>query len=223
MKEIFEEIYLIDDKLCTKNLSPAKRVYGEELVQQKGVEYRLWNPNRSKLGAAIMNGLENQPIKKNSKVLYLGAATGTTVSHISDIVGEGGTVFCVEFSQAPMKKLLEVCKTRKNMIPLFYNANYPENYVPFLEKVDVVYQDIAQRNQSEILIKNSEIYLKDEGSALLAIKSRSINSAKSTKTVVSGEIASLKSTFRVKEVIKLEPFEGGHVLVVCDKTTKKQR
>jgi fibrillarin-like pre-rRNA processing protein len=214
---------LIDDKLCTKNLSPAKRVYGEELVQQKGVEYRLWNPNRSKLGAAIMNGLENQPIKKNSKVLYLGAATGTTVSHISDIVGEGGTVFCVEFSQAPMKKLLEVCKTRKNMIPLFYNANYPENYVPFLEKVDVVYQDIAQRNQSEILIKNSEIYLKDEGSALLAIKSRSINSAKSTKTVVSGEIASLKSTFRVKEVIKLEPFEGGHVLVVCDKTTKKQR
>jgi fibrillarin-like pre-rRNA processing protein len=223
MKEIFEEIYSIDDKLCTKNLSPAKRVYGEELVKQNGVEYRLWNPNRSKLAAAIINGLENQPIKKGSSVLYLGAATGTTASHVSDIVGEDGTVFCVEFSQAPMKKLLDVCKTRENMIPLFFNANFPENYAPFLERVDVVYQDIAQRNQTEILIINSKIYLKDRGSALLAIKSRSIDSVKSTESVVSDEIGRLKSNFKVKEVIKLEPFEGGHALVVCEKTTKQQR
>ena len=46
-------------------------------------------PFRSKLAAAILGGVENIWMKPGSKVLYLGAASGTTVSHVSDI-GFGG-------------------------------------------------------------------------------------------------------------------------------------
>jgi rRNA 2'-O-methyltransferase fibrillarin len=51
------------------------------------IEYRVWNPFRSKLGAAILGGVDQIHIKPGAKVLYLGAASGTTVSHVSDIVG----------------------------------------------------------------------------------------------------------------------------------------
>lgn len=51
------------------------------------VEYRAWNPFRSKLAAAILGGIDQIHIKPGAKVLYLGAASGTTVSHVSDIVG----------------------------------------------------------------------------------------------------------------------------------------
>jgi fibrillarin-like rRNA methylase len=51
------------------------------------VEYRVWNPFRSKLAAAIVGGIENLWIAPGNKVLYLGAASGTSVSHVSDIVG----------------------------------------------------------------------------------------------------------------------------------------
>lgn len=51
------------------------------------IEYRAWNPFRSKLAASIVGGVGDIHIKPGSKVLYLGAASGTTVSHVSDIVG----------------------------------------------------------------------------------------------------------------------------------------
>ena len=60
------------------------------ICQQDGdtkTEYRAWNPFRSKLAAAIVGGIEHIHMKPGSKVLYLGAASGTTVSHVSDLVG----------------------------------------------------------------------------------------------------------------------------------------
>src|SRR5919199_4845942 len=74
-------------QLATLNLVEGNSVYGEKLVRQKGIEYRVWDPYRSKLAGAIKKGLNNLPIKKSMRVLYLGASTGTTVSHVSDIVG----------------------------------------------------------------------------------------------------------------------------------------
>eukprot|EP00493_Phyllostaurus_siculus_P025903 UN26248 len=49
--------------------------------------FRVWNPYRSKLGASVLNGIKKIPVAPGMKVLYLGAASGTTVSHVSDIVG----------------------------------------------------------------------------------------------------------------------------------------
>jgi fibrillarin-like pre-rRNA processing protein len=218
MKEVFEGTYLIDDKLATESLTPGKKVYEEKLVDLDGVEFRLWNPNRSKLATGIINGIKKMPIKKGGKVLYLGAATGTTASHVSDITGKTGAVFCVELSPTPVEKLLLVCRERKNMVPVIADANHPEKYAPFLEKVDVVYQDIAQKNQAEILIKNSELYLPKGGFALLAVKSRSIDSAKKAESVISGEIAKLKPYFKIKEVVDIKPFHRDHVLILAEKT-----
>lgn len=54
---------------------------------EQKTEYRAWNPFRSKLAAAILGGVDKIHMGPGKKVLYLGAASGTTVSHVSDIVG----------------------------------------------------------------------------------------------------------------------------------------
>ncbi|GBE55896.1 fibrillarin [archaeon BMS3Bbin16] len=220
MKETFPGVAEIDGMLATVNLLPGERVYDEKLVETEGVEFRLWNPNRSKLSAAILNGLETLPIKPGSKILYLGAASGTTASHVSDLVGEDGVVFCVEHSKKPMESLLRLCIRRENMIPLFYDANHPYRYASLMEKVDIIYQDVAQKNQAEILEKNAGLYLKKSGVIMLAIKAKSIDSTKKTDKVIAGEIARLKTDFKILEVIDLEPFEKDHVMVVAEKNAK---
>ncbi len=217
MKETFPGVAEIDGMLATVNLVPGERVYDEKLVESGGVELRLWNPNRSKLSAAILNGLETLPIKPGVTVLYLGAASGTTASHVSDIVGEDGLVLSVEHSKKPMENLFNLSLRRENMIPLFYDANHPLRYAALMEKVDVVYQDVAQKNQAEILLKNAELYLKDGGYILLAIKAKSIDSTRKTEDVIAGEIARLKTSFKILEVIDLEPFEKDHAMVVAEK------
>ena len=113
-----------------------------------------------------MNGLE---LKKDMKILYLGAAQGTTVSHLSDIITEG-EIYCREGASKPFEKLLALCELRENLFPILADANHPENYGDVVEKVDLVYQDVAQRNQAEIFVKNIKKYLKKNGQALIMIK-----------------------------------------------------
>jgi fibrillarin-like pre-rRNA processing protein len=217
VKELFTGVVEFDGMLTTANLVPGVRVYDEKLVESEGVEYRFWNPNRSKLSAAILNGLENLSIKPGSKILYLGAASGTTASHASDIVGEAGVVLCVEHSKKPMEHLLRLCIKRENMVPLFYDANHPYRYAALMEKVDIIYQDVAQKNQAEILEKNADLYLKEGGFIMLAIKAKSIDSARKTEEVIASEIAKLKTSFNILEVIDLEPFEKDHAMIVAQK------
>lgn len=92
-----------EDALVTRNMVPGDSVYGEKriAVEQEGgdkIEYRVWNPFRSKLAAAVLAGVDNIHIKPGAKVLYLGGASGTSVSHVSDVVGPEGSVYAVEFS-----------------------------------------------------------------------------------------------------------------------------
>ena len=133
-----------EEKIATENLVPGKQVYKEKLLLKKGIEYRLWDPFRSKLAASIMNGLENFPFKNNTKVLYLGASTGTTVSHISDIVGPSGLVFAVEHASRVARDFLDrVDAHRSNIMPILQDARKPKEYFSVFGKVDVVYVDIA--------------------------------------------------------------------------------
>lgn len=78
---------------------PGESVYNEKRisveVNGEKVEYRVWNPYRSKIAASVVGGISETGIAPGSKVLYLGAASGTTVSHVSDIVGPLGTVYAV--------------------------------------------------------------------------------------------------------------------------------
>ena len=126
MKSIFPEVYLVDNRLATINAVHGKQVYDERLVKLEGQEFRMWDPFRSKLAAAIKKGLQNFPFSKGSKVLYLGASTGTTVSHVSDIVGEQGEIFAVEISPHSMKNLLKLSEQRKNIIPILADAGHDQ-------------------------------------------------------------------------------------------------
>ena len=211
-------VYLEDGsrRLATLNLTPGRNVYGERLIRLKGKEYRVWDAYRSKLAAAILKGLETWPLAEGSKVLYLGAATGTTASHVSDIVGEKGKVFCVEFSERVMRELVSnVCNYRSNMIPIMADARKPDEYRWMVGKVDVIYCDIAQPEQAKVLADNADLFLKPEGYGLIALKARSIDVTKEPEEVFEREIEVLRGRgFSVLQEIVLEPYDKAHAMVL---------
>jgi len=204
-----------EKKLATQNLVPGNQVYNERLVQSEGIEYRIWNPFRSKLAAAIMNGLEDFPFCQKSDVLYLGVSTGTTISHISDIVGQNGTIFGIEHASRVARDFLDrVASHRKNIVPIIHDARKPEEFFSVYKKVDVVYVDIAQPDQTNIAIENCKLYLKSGGYLLLVIKTRSIDVTKDPKKVIKSEIKKLDTLFEIKQTIDLQPYDKDHAIVI---------
>ena len=205
-----------EKKLATENLMPGNQVYNEKLLNVKGVEYRIWNPFRSKLAASIMNGLKDFPFNKKSDVLYLGVSTGTTISHISDIVGQDGIIFGVEHAARVARDFLDrVASHRKNIVPIIQDARKPEEFFSVYKKVDVVYVDIAQPDQTDIAIENCKLYLKSGGYLFLIIKTRSIDVTKDPKIVIKNEIKKLESLFEIKQTIDLQPYDKDHAMVVA--------
>lgn len=221
----FADIYqvLLEDgaqRLATRNLSPGRVVYGERLIRFKKVEYRVWDAFRSKLAAAIIKGVHIVPIKAGSRVLYLGAASGTTPSHISDIVGKQGHVYCVEFASRSLRDLVDnVCAYRLNMSPFLEDARFPEKYSLFVAgKVDCIYCDIAQPEQAKVLADNADVLLKAQGWVMLAVKSQSIDVTKEPEVVYQQEARVLtKRGFNVKETVRLEPYDKAHAMITAQR------
>jgi fibrillarin-like pre-rRNA processing protein len=212
--------YLYQDKnqLFTENLQECKgiKVYGEKIIKNKNKELRSWMPYRSKLAAAILNGLEIE-IKKDYNVLYLGAATGTTVSHISDITRDG-IIYAVESSPVSMKKLITVCEKRPNIIPILNDAFHPDRYASIVSNVDLIYQDISQRNQAEIFFENIKKYLRENGTGIIMVKARSIDVAIKPKIVYEKVCNYLKEkSLSIKQVFELEPYEKDHAVIIISK------
>lgn len=208
-----------DDALCTLNMVPGHSVYGEKRVVVENpegkVEYRVWNPFRSKLAAAIVGGVENIYIKPGSKLLYLGAASGTTVSHCSDIVGPTGTVYAVEFSHRSGRDLINVAKKRTNIIPIVEDARYPLKYRMLVGMVDVIFADVAQPDQARIVGYNAQFFLKNGGHFVISIKANCIDSTVAAEAVFASEIKKLTGMkFKPKEYVTLEPFERDHAVVI---------
>ncbi|MBN1330601.1 MAG: fibrillarin-like rRNA/tRNA 2'-O-methyltransferase [Candidatus Heimdallarchaeota archaeon] len=216
-KEIYNVIYPDNSrKIATRNFTPGLKVYGEELVTVKGVEYRLWDPTRSKLAAALVKGLKSNPIEPGTKVLYLGAASGTTPSHVSDIIGAKGFLFCVEFSPRSTRDLVFLCEKRINMVPILDDARYPKNYEFLVDKVDVVYCDVAQPDQAKIIADNGHAFLKRGGYLLLAIKARSISSTKNPSVVYKQQMEILEEEgFEILEAVDLHPLEKDHAMILA--------
>lgn len=212
--ERFPGVYAVGDRLATRNLVPGVRVYGERLLAVAGFEYRAWNPRRSKLAAAILCGLKELPLREDSKVLYLGAASGTTASHISDIAVKG-RVYCVEFSPRVFPSLLALAELRHNIIPILADARRPHLYAPLLEACDLVYQDVAQPEQAAILLENARYFLKPGGFFMLAVKARSVDIAMAPRDVYSQEAQRLRDGgMEILELLPLEPHEKDHAMVV---------
>ena len=215
IEEKFPGIFILNDHLATLNLKTSLRVYREKLIDFEGKEYRLWDPRRSKLAAALLNGLLTFNLETDSKILYLGASAGTTPSHLSDIA-YNGIVYCVEFSPRMMRKLLEICRQRENMIPLLDDASKPHNYLSLLQQVDVVYADVAQPNQTDIFMDNMRLFLKKDGYGIIMIKARSIDVTSKPKHVFSEEESKIiERGFKVIEKIDLDPYEKDHRALVC--------
>ncbi|MEP0824884.1 MAG: fibrillarin-like rRNA/tRNA 2'-O-methyltransferase [Nitrososphaera sp.] len=206
-----------EKNVATLNLVKGDNVYGEKLVRYEGEEYRLWDPFRSKLAGALKKGMKNMPIKNGTKVLYLGASTGTTVSHVSDIVGPSGIVFAVEPATRVARELIEnVASKRKNVVPIIEDARKPNSYFAVFGKVDVVYCDIAQPDQTDIAIANCTAYLKQGGVMLLVVKTRSIDVTMEPRAVIVQEAARLeKNGFSIEQIITLDPFDKDHGMIYC--------
>lgn len=220
VKRISDGIFeVIKDKkqLATKNLDPGKTVYGEKLITVEGVEYRTWDPRRSKLGAMVLKKFDI-PLKEDSKVLYLGAASGTTVSHVSDIVSEGA-VYAVEFAPRSMRDLIGLASRRKNIHPIMADAGKPDSYSHLVEPVDLIFQDVAQPNQAEIAARNAVCFLKKDGYLLLSIKARSIDTAAKPKEIFKAEVKKLEQAFEPRfEVLNakdLMPYHEDHLGVLA--------
>ena len=215
----FEGVYIVELedgslKIATKNLTPGKRVYGERLFKIEGVEYREWNPYRSKLGAAILKGISDVPLKKGTKVLYLGVATGTTASHVSDIIGLEGKLYGVEFAYRVMREFVTLAEIRRNLYPILADARLPHTYRNIVEEVDVIYSDVAQPEQAKLVADNADYFLKEGGYLLLAIKARSIDVTAEPSEVYKREIDTLKNRgFKILDVVHLEPYDKDHAMV----------
>ncbi|CAL1545444.1 unnamed protein product [Lymnaea stagnalis] len=208
-----------EDVLLTKNFAVGESVYGEKRISveegETKIEYRAWNPFRSKLAAAIVGGVGDIHIKPGSKVLYLGAASGTTVSHVSDIVGAEGLVYAVEFSHRSGRDLLNVAKKRTNIIPIIEDARHPHKYRMLVGMVDVIFADVAQPDQARIVAVNAHSFLKNGGFIVISIKANCIDSTAEPAAVFAGEVEKLKQE-KIKpiEQLTLEPYERDHAVVV---------
>jgi len=202
---------LLDGKLCTLAQNKDFRPFGEQIISG----YRLWDPNRSKLGASIMKGIRAMPIKKGDTVLYLGIAHGFTASFVSDIVGANGIIYGIEFSDRCFRELLPVAEKFKNIVPMLADARMPEKYGIF-EKVDVVFCDIADPQQTEVAIRNCKAFLKPEGFLMLSIKTQSIDVAGKPSEILEGELKKLeKEKFEIIDWKNLEPFEEKHFFIIA--------
>lgn len=201
-----------DRKRTLFTRSDDKKNFFNEFYSDNYIEF---NPSRSKLAAAILKKISMIPLKENMKILYLGAAHGYTASKLSDIIKKG-FIFCLDFAPRVVRDLYFVCLERENMIPILADANNPESYKKRIEPVDLIYQDIAQKNQIEILFKNLQ-FLKNNGYVLLALKARSIDVTKRPFQIYNEVEKQLLQKLKIIDKKELDPFERDHIFFVCQK------
>ncbi|KAJ5351848.1 hypothetical protein N7452_000822 [Penicillium brevicompactum] len=213
-----------EDMLVTKNLTPGEAVYGEKRISVDGpanedgaatkVEYRVWNPFRSKIAAGVLGGLDDVFIKPGAKVLYLGSASGTSVSHVADIVGPTGNVYAVEFSHRSGRDLINMATHRTNVVPIVDDARHPTRWRFLVPMVDVIFADVAQPDQARIVGLNAHMFLRDGGGVLISIKASCIDSTAKPEVVFAREVQKMREEkIKPKEQLTLEPFERDHCIV----------
>ncbi|PIA18735.1 Fibrillarin [Coemansia reversa NRRL 1564] len=209
-----------EDLLVTKNLVPGESVYGEKRISVDGpdgtkTEYRVWNPFRSKVAAGILGGVDNINIAPGKKVLYLGAASGTTVSHVADIVGPEGAVYAVEFSHRSGRDLINMAKKRTNVVPIVEDARYPQKYRMLVPMVDVIFADVAQPDQARIISLNAHQFLRNGGHIVISIKANCIDSTVEASKVFAREVNKMREEkIKPLEQLTLEPYERDHAIVI---------
>ena len=205
-------------RLYSKNLIPGNKVYGERLLNFKGIEYREWDPFRSKLAALILENPISDFLKNDLKCLYLGASSGTTISHLSDICVDG-IIYGVEFAERSIRQLIQNVSKRPNIIPILGDARHPESYInSIFTDVDLIYQDVAQPNQAEIAIANADYYLNDKGILVIVVKSQSIDSVAKPEKVYKEEMTRIENAgYSITETINIHKYAADHLVIIARK------
>jgi len=211
----FEGVFLVDGKLATVSLCPGTAIYGEQLIKSGKKEYRVWDFYRSKPAAAIKKGLKKFPLGREMSVIYLGVASGTTASHFSDIVGKEGIIYGIDLAERVLRELVPHAERRGNIVPILADARMPEKYENLvLGKVDLLYEDVASKDQIPILIRNAEAFLRPHSFAMIAIKSQSIDVTKRPKQIYKECLETLEKHFEILDKVELDPYEKMHLFVV---------
>ncbi|ELY66418.1 fibrillarin-like rRNA/tRNA 2'-O-methyltransferase [Natronococcus jeotgali] len=194
-----------DERLATR----GEPVYGEPTDG----EWRAWNPNRSKLGAMLALGMETGLEGGDDEtVLYLGAASGTTVSHVADVAGP---TYAVEFAARPVRDLLEAADSRPRLFPLLKDARKPETYAHVVERdVNVLVQDVATRGQARVALENRR-FLADDGRLLLAVKARSEDVTREPAAVFADVREELAEEYELLESRRLDDYHADHLGIVA--------
>ncbi|MBI2102999.1 fibrillarin-like rRNA/tRNA 2'-O-methyltransferase [Candidatus Woesearchaeota archaeon] len=216
--KVFELFY--DEKgrrLYTQNLLPGRTHFSERTYREKNIEYREFDPTRSKLAAAVVKGATNIGLRKGDAILYLGASHGYTISFVSDMVGTEGMIFGIDPAPRVMRDLVFLSEQRKNIVPILADANHPEEYETRICGVDIVYQDIAQKNQAEIFLENCRLFLKKGGYGLLAVKARSIDAKRKSKQIFEEIRRKVEKELTVIDYRVLEPLEKDHCMIIVKK------
>lgn len=191
------------ERLATR----GEPVYGEPAADG----WRAWDPRRSKLAAMFDRGLE-VGLGPDATVCYLGAAAGTTVSHVADVAGP---VYAVEFAARPVRDLVRVAEGRPNVIPLYADARAPERYAHVVEAgVDLLVQDVATRGQAAVASANRR-FLADDGRLALAVKARSEDVTAGPSAVYDRVLDELEADYRVLDTASLAPDHADHLAVVA--------
>ena len=211
MEEIQPGIFEKEGLIYTENADPGNEVYGENLTEFKSQEYRRWVEKRSKVGAAIQNGMDIE-LRPEMNVLYLGAASGTTLSHFSDIL-EDGVIVGVEYSDTVIKDLVSLAERKDNIAPVLGNARNPEEYEKYLDEYDYIFQDISQQDQAEIFLKNCRKYLKPGGTGLLSIKARSISDSRPKEDIFEEVKDKIEAEYEIVDEVELDPYEKEHMVI----------
>ena len=212
----WEGVFTDGPWFLTRNLVPGVSVYGESLPREGDVEYRRWDANRSKLAAYLRCAGRVWPFREDSSVLYLGAGSGTTASHISDICSRG-TITAVEIASRSFRDLLRLAETRPNLVPVLGDATKPESYGRRLRPVEILYQDVAQRDQEGIFRKNVE-WLRPGGIGFLIVKARSEDVAAAPMGIYKAAEKSLSETgLTILDLRLLSPYQDDHAALVVQK------
>jgi fibrillarin-like pre-rRNA processing protein len=182
-------------------------VYGESTDG----DWRAWDPHRSKLAATFEQGLETG-LSGGETILYLGAANGTTVSHVADFAGR---TYAVEFAARPVRDLLDVCADRERLFPLLKDARKPETYAHVVESdVDAIVQDVATRGQAAVAARNAQ-FLESDGRLILAVKARSEDVASDPESVFDAVRGELRESYEILSEARLEPYHDDHLAIVA--------
>jgi len=211
-----DRIAFLDGKVYTLDLMGGTSVYGEGIEDIGGSKFREWIPWRSKLGALVRR-MDNRMPDLKGPILYLGAAQGTTVSHLSDLFPDS-VIYAVEFSETAYRKLARIATERGNIVPILEDAFHPERYSAMVGKVRTLYQDVSQKDQVGMFLRNADMMLERGGTGILMIKARSIDVTSPPERIYGSVRDDITGRgWQVLDLITLDPFQADHACLIVRK------